>query len=155
MKKKRWSALALGLAALLFWCGCVRDIEPDLSGPWVSFELSRTDSDYLYSFRFKVICENDRCIVTGECADEEGNRYLSEEGIVLSDSTVEMLREFNLEALNERKGKKLGSRFVADAPTNKLVLTDAEGNRQEKSVGNDLSMSVYREMLPYFTENSE
>jgi hypothetical protein len=155
MNKKRWSALALGFAALLSLCGCKRDKQPDYSGSWVSFELSRSDSYYNYNFWFKVICEDDCYLLTGECIDEEGNTYQTDEGIMLPDSTVKTLRSLNLDDLEELKENKILDYFVMDAPDNRLLLTDSEGNQQKKSIGSNLSMTIYRELMPIFMENLE
>ena len=74
---------------------------------------------------------------------------------MLPDSTVKTLRSLNLDDLEELKENKILDYFVMDAPDNRLLLTDSEGNQQKKSIGSNLSMTIYRELLPIFMENLE
>lgn len=116
--------------------------------PWRTMELSRSgDMYYPYNFNFTVTLEGEGYLATGYCADEDGNRYETEDGIEVP---LEVIDIFDLGSLSDDRGSSFGSSFVLDAPTISLTLTYGDGTQKEKAIGESLSLEIYRALLPYF-----
>ena len=116
--------------------------------PWRTMELSRSgDMYYPYNFNFTVTLEGERYLATGYCADEDGNRYETEDGIEVP---LEVIDIFDLGSLSDDRGSSFGSSFVLDAPTISLTLTYGDGTQKEKAIGESLSLEIYQALLPYF-----
>ncbi len=115
---------------------------------WRTMELSRSgDMYYPYNFNFTVTLDGGRYLATGYCADEDGNRYETEDGIEVP---LEVIDIFDLGSLSDDRGSSFGSSFVLDAPTISLTLTYGDGTQKEKAIGESLSLEIYQALLPYF-----
>ena len=138
-------------------CGVKENYIMDGSGmintyAWEEFELSRSDSNYQYNFWFSLKSADGCYLLTGECSDEEGNRYESLDGIEVPNAEAEAIRrEFALDELNDVVEDPESELILLDAPTVSLTLTYADGSKKEKSIGADASMDIYHALLPYFT----
>ena len=115
--------------------------------PWCTMELSRSDMYYPYNFNFTLTLDNGRYLATGYCADEDGNRYETEEGIEIP---LEVIDIFDLGSLSDDRGSSFGDAFVMDAPIISLTLTYGDGTQKEKAIGESLSLEIYQALLPYF-----
>ena len=161
---KRLAVMIMCIAVLLSLFGCSRpkthvppigdDLEPVVDGPgslaptpWHTMELSRSDMYYPYNFNFTLTLDNGRYLATGYCADEDGNRYETEEGIEIP---LEVIDIFDLGSLSDDRGSSFGDSFVMDAPIISLTLTYGDGTQKEKAIGESLSLEIYQALLPYF-----
>lgn len=158
MKKMKIPAvLATCAACVLSLFGCGK--EHILDGPgmvndltWTEFTVTRSDSYAQYNFWFTVEYRESGFFLTGECRDEDGNLLENEEGILLSAETVRALRGLMLgDLLDAKPDSGEDDAFLLDAPDYSLILTYKDGIRQEKAITSELSLSLYRQFLPYFT----
>ena len=166
--EKRLAVILMCVAFLLSLFGCSREpAEPtvpdhnvesgsDSSNPviptlWQTMELSRSDMYYPYNINFTLTLDSNRYLATGYCADEDGNRYETEEGIEIP---PEVIDTFDLGSLSDDSGSSFGDSFVMDAPMISLTLITADGTRTEKAIGDNLSLEIYRALLPYFANQS-
>lgn len=159
MRGKKVLVLLMCISFLFSLFGCGK--KHVLDGPgmvntlvWESFELSRSDSYYPHNFWFSLTVDNGFYLLTGECADKEGNTYEAKEGIRLSNEEAEALRRFNLEKLPD-KSEPTDEELILplDAPAIRLTLIFADGSKTEKSVDGDTAIEIYEELLPYFINN--
>lgn len=162
-RMKKWMGIAMCMAFLLSLLGCqslnLLHRKPGmLDGPgmintlaWEGFELSRSDSNFEYTFWFELKSIGDCYILTGECSDMAGNRYESLDGIKVPNAEAEALRKtFALDELSDKTEDADSELSVLDAPMITLTLTYADGSQKQKSIGGDTSMDIYKALLPYF-----
>lgn len=126
---------------------------------WESFELSRCDSYSQYNFCFILEFVDNGYILKGECRDEEGNIYTSDNGIEISNTEIEKLRSrFELDKLPDVVTNENDNDaniddeevIILDAPTVDLVLKYPDGTQRKKTMTNELSIEIYEQLLPYF-----
>lgn len=155
--------LAVGISFLFSLFGC-RSHLVDKTGMvnnlyWESFELSRCDSYSQYNFSFILEATDNGYILKGECRDDEGNIYQSEDGIKISNSKVEKLRSrFELDKLpdvmpEENEATSIlddEEAFILDATTTELILKYPDGSTKEKAITTEMSIEIYQQLLPYF-----
>lgn len=175
-KRNRWQlnvkqlkglvVLILCMTFLLSLFGC-RDHLVDGPGmintlQWESFELSRSDSYSQYNFGFVLEFSNNGYLLKGECRDNDGNIYESENGIEISNTEVKKIRSrFELDNLsdivpnesNEDVSTNDEEIFILDAPTVDLILKYSDGSQKEKAITDELSIEIYKQLLPYFMNN--
>lgn len=155
--------MCIGLLSSLF--GCKKNVV-DGSGMvnnlyWESLELSRCDSYSQYNFGFILESSNETYLLKGECRDEEGNIYESYDGIKISNSEVEKLRNsFELDDLPDvipdetDEASNIGDEvFPLDATTVDLILKYPDGSVKEKAITTELSIEIYEQLLPYFIKS--
>ena len=147
--------LCLGIGILLGACG--KKSKHMVDGPdmeyvpqWSEFLLSRSDSSTQNSFWFKVTDRGDTALVIGECNDKNGNEYVEESGIELSDETTWQLRWMNLNQLEVSMKWPEDLEMPMDDYTIQLTLVLSNGDVEEKNVSSDLSFQIYDLLLPYF-----
>ncbi len=147
--------LCLGIGMLLVACG--KKSKYMVDGPdmayvpqWSEFILSRNDSSIQYSFWFKVTEQEDTVLVIGECNDENGNEYVDENGIELSEETIWQLRWMNLDKLETAVEWPEDLEMPLDSSEIRLTLVLSNGDVVEKNVSSDLSFQIYDLLLPYF-----
>ncbi len=154
--------MSIAVLLSLFGCGGLKtdvppigdDLEPMVDGsrslaptPWRTMELSRSDMYYPYNFNFTLTLDNGRYLATGYCADEDGNRYETEEAVTIP---MEVIDIFDLGSLSDDSGKSFGNAFVLDAANISLTLTYGNGSQKKKAISDSLSLEIYRALLPYF-----
>lgn len=121
---------------------------------WESFELSRSDSYYCHNFWFTLKLDNGYYLLTGECAEEDGNTYKSYDGIKLTNEEADALRRFDLDALPDEVQTEVDEELLLlDAPSVKLTLVYADGSQKEKRISESTSLEIYEVLLPYFINN--
>lgn len=147
--------LCLGIGMLLVACG--KKSKYMVDGPdmecvpqWSEFLLSRSDSSTQNSFWFKVTEQEDTVLVIGECNDENGNEYVDENGIELSEETIWQLRWMNLDKMETAVEWPEDLEMPLDSSEIRLTLVLSNGDVVEKNVSSDLSFQIYDLLLPYF-----
>ena len=90
--------------------------------------------DNSYSFSLSVSKKDGVYVLTGDCHDDDGNPYENEEGIVLSDETVERLLELDLGALHDYKESELDGMILdADMTSFTVIYEDGTISRKEET----------------------
>ena len=98
--------------------------------PWRTMELSRSgDMYYPYNFNFTVTLDGGRYLATGYCADEDGNRYETEDGVEIPLAVID---GFDLGSLSNESRKGSSDAFIMDAAIISLTLTYADGTQVNK-----------------------
>ena len=148
---KKWSGLAAVAACLLTLFGCTKPLDgPGMVNdrPWWEFTLTRSDSFAQYNFWFTVQVTDTGYLLTGQCRDEDGNEYIQESGVPLSEGDGQYLRELWLGELPDAAVED-DDLILLDAPTVRLFLTMIDGTQQEKCLSDDISIEIYHRFLPY------
>lgn len=149
---KKWSALAAVAACLLTLVGCTKPLDgPGMVNdrPWREFTLTRSDSFAQYNFWFTVQVTETGYLLTGRCRDEDGNEYVQESGVPLSEGDGQYLRALWLGELPDAAAQEEDDLILLDAPTVRLFLTGLDGTQQEKCLSDDISIEIYHRFLPY------
>ena len=150
---KKWSALAAVAACLLTLVGCTKPLDgPGMVNdrPWREFTLTRSDSFAQYNFWFTVQVTETGYLLTGQCRDEDGNEYVQESGVPLSEGDGQYLRALWLGELPDAAAQEDDDDLILlDAPTVRLFLTGLDGTQQEKCLSDDISIEIYHRFLPY------
>lgn len=128
---------------------------------WESFELSRSDSYSQYNFGFIFETSDNGYLLKGECRDEDGNIYESDNGIEISNAEAEEIRSrFKLDDLPDVVPTKNDEAtgideevFILDASSASLILKYYDGSQKEKAITSELSIEIYEQLLPYFVNN--
>lgn len=155
----RWVVVALGMAWLLSLFGCKKEKPHMLDGPdmyraaWADVSLSRTDSNAQYCFWFDITETDDGHVVTGSCRDEDGTNYESESGIPISEEDLWKLRWMELDQLPDEEPQPEDLAQPLDMETIQLKLTLSDGTVEKKNASSDLSMEIYKLLLPYLKNN--
>ena len=151
MKKRR--GLAAVAACLLTLVGCTKPLDgPGMVNdrPWREFTLTRSDSFAQYNFWFTVQVTETGYLLTGQCRDEDGNEYVQESGVPLSEGDGQYLRALWLAELPDAAAQEEDDDLILlDAPTVRLFLTGLDGTQQEKCLSDDISIEIYHRFLPY------
>ena len=150
MKKRR--GLAAVAACLLTLVGCTKPLDgPGMVNdrPWREFTLTRSDSFAQYNFWFTVQVTETGYLLTGQCRDEDGNEYVQESGVPLSEGDGQYLRALWLGELPDAAAQEDDDLILLDAPTVRLFLTGLDGTQQEKCLSDDISIEIYHRFLPY------
>ena len=150
MKKRR--GLAAVAACLLTLVGCTKPLDgPGMVNdrPWREFTLTRSDSFAQYNFWFTVQVTETGYLLTGQCRDEDGNEYVQESGVPLSEGDGQYLRALWLGELPDAAAQEDDDLILLDAPTVRLFLTGLDGTQQEKCLSDDTSIEIYHRFLPY------
>ena len=148
---KKWNCLAAALACLLTLFGCAKPVDgPGMVNdrPWREFTLTRSDSFAQYNFWFTVRDTETGYLLTGQCRDEQGNEYVLESGVLLSEEDGQYLRELWLGELPDASAED-DDLILLDAPTVRLLLTVLDGTQQEKWLSDETSIEIYHRFLPY------
>ena len=148
---KKWSGLAAVAACLMTLVGCTKPLDgPGMVNdrPWREFTLTRSDSFAQYNFWFTVQVTDTGYLLTGQCRDEDGNEYVQESGVPLSEGDGQYLRELWLGELPDAAVED-DDLILMDAPTVRLFLTMIDGTQQEKCLSDDISIEIYHRFLPY------
>ena len=160
MKKGLVILMCLSFLSALF--GCKKKQQYILDGPgmvnvpkWASFTVSRSDSYAQHNFWFTVTDDGANPTVTGECRDQDGNIYENEEGIPISFDTVADLRFMKLDELPTyvESPPPFPDVTILDESSVSLSLVYTEKWTEKKSGADDLSLQIYKLLLPYFTKN--
>ena len=149
---KKWSALAAVAACLLTLVGCTKPLDgPGMVNdrPWREFTLTRSDSFAQYNFWFTVQVTETGYLLTGRCRDEDGNEYVQESGVPLSEGDGQYLRGLWLGELPDAAAQEDDDLILLDAPTVRLFLTGLDRTQQEKCLSDDISIEIYHRFLPY------
>ena len=149
---KKWNGLAAVAACLLTLVGCIKPLDgPGMVNdrPWREFTLTRSDSFAQYNFWFTVQVTETGYLLTGQCRDEDGNEYVQESGVPLSEGDVQYLRALWLGELPDAAAQEDDDLILLDAPTVRLFLTGLDGTQQEKCLSDDISNELYHRFLPY------
>ena len=150
---KKWSGLAAVAACLLTLVGCTKPLDgPGMVNdrPWREFTLTRSDSFAQYNFWFTVQVTETGYLLTGQCRDEDGNEYVQESGVPLSEGDGQYLRALWLGELPDAAAQEDDDDLILlDAPTVRLFLTGLDGTQQEKCLSDDISIEIYHRFLPY------
>ena len=148
---KKWNGLAAAAACLLTLVGCTKPLDgPGMVNdrPWREFTLTRSDSFAQYNFWFTVQVTETGYLLTGQCRDEDGNEYVQESGVPLSEGDGQYLRALCLGELPDAALDE-DDLILLDAPTVRLFLTMIDGTQQEKCLSDDISIEIYHRFLPY------
>ena len=150
--------MCLVLPLVLF--GCHKEEPYMLDGPgmeyqspWSAFTLSRTDSNTQYCFWFTVTDDGDQALVTGKCSDENGNSYIEETGIEISAEDLWQLRWMHFDHLPEEEPWPEDLELPTDMASITLTVTLSDGTVEEKNASGDLSIEIYKLLLPYLKNN--
>ena len=154
------------LSAVLSLFGCKAQV---LDGPgmvnkaqWTAFTLSRNDSYAQYNFSFTVKDSDYGAFVTGFCRDEDGNIYENENGIPVPIETITAIRSLGIDDLNDipqnvsedssETEDPMLAEVLDEGPINLSVVyyTDLNIN---KSVTSELSIEIYKILLPLFIQS--
>ena len=149
---KKWSGLAAVAACLLTLVGCTKPLDgPGMVNdrPWREFTLTRSDSFAQYNFWFTVQVTETGYLLTGQCRDEDGNEYVQESGVPLSEGDGQYLRALWLGELPDAAAQEDDDLILLDAPIVRLFLTGLDGTQQEKCLSDDISIEIYHRFLPY------
>ncbi len=153
-KISRLAVFIMCIAWLLSLFGCGKGKPQILDGPgmeyqspWTAFTLTRTDSNTLYSFWFTVTDNGDQVLVTGECNDENGKTYIEETGVEISVEDLWQLRWMDFEQLPEDLERPTDNSSIT------LSITLSDGTIERKNISEDLSMEIYKLLLPYLKNN--
>ena len=149
---KKWSGLAAVAACLLTLVGCTKPLDgPGMVNdrPWREFTLTRSDSFAQYNFWFTVQVTETGYLLTGQCRDEDGNEYVQESGVPLSEGDGQYLRALWLGELPDAAAQEDDDLILLDAPIVRLSLTVLDGTQQEKCLSDDTSIEIYHRFLPY------
>ena len=149
---KKWNGLAAVAACLLTLVGCTKPLDgPGMVNdrPWREFTLTRSDSFAQYNFWFTVQVTETGYLLTGQCRDEDGNEYVQESGVPLSEGDGQYLRALWLGELPDAAAQEEDDLILLDAPIVRLFLTGLDGTQQEKCLSDDISIEIYHRFLPY------
>lgn len=113
------------------------------SEPWHEMTVSRSHMNAAKCFYLHV-SENKagQMVLTGYCTDENGKEYASEEGIVLTEETVKVLRGLALETLPGKKKKLFFGFDAKDKTEKKLTLYDKKGRKTQKELSDELIEAI-------------
>ena len=125
----------------------------EYQSPWTSFTLTRTDSNTQYSFWFEVTETDDGAVVTGSCHDEDGMDYKTDTAIPISGEDLWQLRWMDFDQLPEEEPWPEDLEQPTDMARITLTLTLSDGTVEEKNASGDLSMEIYKLLLPYLKNN--
>lgn len=148
---KKWKGLAAAAVSVLTLFGCTKPLDgPGMVNdrPWREFTLTRSDSFAQYNFWFTVQVTETGYLLTGQCRDEDGNEYVQESGVTLSEGDGQYLRALWLGELPDAVAED-DDLILLDAPTIRLFLTMIDGTQQEKCLSDDISIEIYHRFLPY------
>ena len=120
---------------------------------WTEFTLSRSDSYAQHNFSFTVTEGDTEAMVSGVCRDEDGNEYDVQIGITITDDTLWTLRRMHLEQLPEEEPWPEDLELPLDMESVKLTLTLSDGTVVKKNASSNLSIEIYKLLLPYFINN--
>ena len=128
---------------------------PDMeyTPPWTAFTISRSDSNAQYQFWFTVTDADPDDLVTGACADAQGNHFAEQTGIAISTETWQALQWMNLEQLEEETPWPEDLERPLDDSSITLSITLSDGTVINKQASGKLSMEIYQLLLPYFINN--
>ena len=150
---KKWNGLAAVAACLLTLVGCTKPLDgPGMVNdrPWREFTLTRSDSFAQYNFWFTVQVTETGYLLTGQCRDEDGNEYVQESGVPLSEGDGQYLRALWLGELPDAAAQEDDDDLILlDAPIVRLFLIMIDGTQQEKCLSDDISIEIYHRFLPY------
>ena len=159
-KKSRWVVFAVCIAWLLTLLGCEKEKAHMLDGPgmeyqspWTSFTLSRSDSNTQYSFWFELTETDTEALVIGSCRDENGVDYEAETGIPISGEDLWQLRWMDLDQLPDEEAWSEDMEMPTDTAVITLTLTLSDGTTVKKNASGDLSIEIYKLLLPYLKNN--
>ena len=148
---KKWNGLAAVAACLLTLVGCTKPLDgPGMVNdrPWREFTLTRSDSFAQYNFWFTVQVTETGYLLTGQCRDEDGNEYVQESGVLLTEGDGQYLRALWMGELPDAVAED-DDLILLDAPIVRLFLTMKDGTQQEKCLSDDISIEIYHRFLPY------
>ena len=149
---KKWNSLVAALSCLITLFGCAKPVDgPGMVNdrPWREFTLTRSDSFAQYNFWFTVQVTETGYLLTGQCRDEDGNEYVQESGVPLSEGDGQYLRALWLGELPDAAAQEEDDLILLDAPIVRLFLTGLDGTQQEKCLSDDISIEMYHRFLPY------
>ncbi len=121
--------------------------------PWIEFTLSRSDTYAQYNFWFTVTEADPDTLVSGACRDEEGTLYEEETGLPISAETVWALRWMDLEQLPDEEEWPDDLERPLDDSSIGLSVTLPGGTVVKKNASSELSMKIYKLLLPYLKNN--
>jgi len=119
--------------------------------PKRGFSLSRNHMSAAGSYNFDVRLNDDgHYYLKGVCHGQDGRLYRNDQGILLSDETIEALLELKLEELNVYVRREEGQLFASDQTTKSLSVTFADGHSEAKELSDELAFSIYSILIEEF-----
>lgn len=125
---------------------------------WTEFTLSGAGSLAQYHFWFTVSDTEGAPVVSGACRDDNGVSYEEDTGIPISEDALWQLRQMNLEQLpdlNESNEIPEELEAIMDDNEIELSVTLEDGTVLQKKASGELSMEIYKLLLPYFQNNQQ
>ncbi len=138
----------------------VAALSVEVHGEWNKLNLSFRNDNYSEWYDFEV-SRNDvgEWIAKGFCSDEEYNRYESEDGIVLSDQTMEAIRAMNLDRYAAvRKAEsdpEMEDVLILDDSSGGLTLGYADGYQVEKATPSEVDDAIAELLKKEFAEKAD
>lgn len=129
-------------------------------GEWDKLWLSFRNDNYSEWYDFEV-CQNSagEWIAKGFCSDEEYRRYESENGIVLSEQTMEAIRAMNLDRyVAVRKAEpdpEMEDVLILDDSSGGLTLGYADGYQVEKATPSEVDDAIAELLKKEFAEKAD
>ena len=135
-------------------------VSVEMHGEWDKLWLSFRNDNYSEWYDFEV-CQNsaEEWIAKGFCSDDDYNRYESEDGIVLSDQTMEAIRAMNLDRyVAVRKAEpdpEMEDVLILDDSSGGLTLGYADGYQVEKATPSEVDDAIAELLKKEFAEKAD
>ena len=132
----------------------------EVHGEWDKLWLSFKNDNYSEWYDFEV-SRNDagEWIAKGFCSDDDYNRYESENGIVLSEQTMEAIRAMNLDRyVAVRKAEpdpEMEDVLILDDSSGGLTLGYADGYQVEKATPSEVDDAIAELLKKEFAEKAD
>ena len=127
----------------------------EYQSPWTAFALSRSDSNTRYCFWFEVTETDEGAVVTGSCQDEDGRDYEAETGIPISAEDLRELRWMDFDQLPDEEPWPEDLEMPLDMERIQMTLTLSDGTVEKKDASSNLSIEIYKLLLPYLKNHQE
>jgi len=135
-------------------------VSVEMHGEWDKLWLNFRNDNYSEWYDFEV-CQNSagEWIAKGFCSDEEYRRYESENGIVLSEQTMEAIRAMNLDRyVAVRKAEpdpEMEDVLILDDSSGGLTLGYADGYQVEKATPSEVDDAIAELLKKEFAEKAD
>lgn len=127
-------------------------------GEWEKLQISFQNDDYSDWYDFEVTrTPDDKQIAVGFCSDLNGQRYESEEGIVLSDETAHELCALNLEQYAVVKKAEFPEfdGIILDGWSGGLTLIYRDGAIEEKETPEEVDQMIMELLKKEFIKKAD
>ena len=111
-------------------------------GTWNELAIYRIHENPTHSFNLRIECADCAYVLCGYCADDNGARYLADDGCTLSEDVIDCLRDLCLDELPRERRSPL--RFHADDGVSEGLILSYGEKTVRKKLTEDVASKITR-----------